>query len=133
MCKKDLLIVLDTSYSIGQGIFDSKVKPFLINLVKSPKLNVGPQGTHLALIIFSNAKNTRLLFDFGKKMTTKELEDYIIDELVWNKVSGDFTMTGTALKIASEKVRNQVVFSGVLNFSTEVKVKVLTGSIAWAE
>ena len=125
--------MLDTSYSIGEGIFNSKVKPFLINLVKSPKLNVGPQGTHLALIIFSNEDNTRLLFDFGDKTTTKALEDYIRDELVWNKVKGDFTMTGSALKIASEKVRNQVVLSGVLNFSTKVKVKVLTGSIAWVE
>ena len=108
MCKKDILILLDTSYSIGQATFDTQVKPFLIDLVNSPKLNVAPDGTRLALIIFSNAKNTRKMFDFGKLNTIKDYEDFFV-KLNYKKVSGDYTFTGTGLVLAN-KVSKQSIF-----------------------
>ena len=109
MCKKDILILLDTSYSIGQATFEKQVKPFLIDLVNSQKLNVAPDGTRLALIIFSNEKNTRKMFDFGMLDTIKDYEDYINLKLLWRVVSGDLTFTGSGLILANE-VSKQSIF-----------------------
>jgi hypothetical protein len=104
VCKKDILILLDTSYSIGRHHFDSAVKPFLKKLVKSSKLNVGPDGTQLALATFSNAVNTRLRFGFGIHTMVKDYVDYIDKKLIWSKVSGDRTMTGVGATIADTQV-----------------------------
>ena len=102
-CKKDLLIVLDISYSIGRATFQDKVKPFLEKFVKDPNLNVGTQGTHIAMIVFSNTAKTKVLRNFGAKSTQKDVEAFI-KSLDWNKLSGDRTRTGLALKMANNKV-----------------------------
>lgn len=108
MCKKDLLILLDTSYSIGKGDFDKQVKPFLIKLVNSLKLNVAPDGTQLSLVTFSNDQNTRLRFSFGAYDTPQALEDYISNKdgrgLDYNAFSGGRTFTGKAFEIADTQV-----------------------------
>ena len=103
MCKKDILILLDTSNSIGSGHFDNDVKPFLESLVKSPKLNVGPDGTRLALITFSDEINTKLRLAFGA-FTRQDYLDYFNKKLQWPLVHGPRTMTGTATKIANDTV-----------------------------
>lgn len=47
-CNKDILIVLDTSYSIGKANFNDQVKPFLRDFVSDKTLNVGPDGAQVA-------------------------------------------------------------------------------------
>lgn len=108
LCKKDLLILLDASYSIGKSDFDKKIKPFLIKLVNSPKLNVAPDGTQFSLVTFSDDRNTQLRFNFGAYNTPQALEDYINDKdrkgLDYNRVSGGRTFTGKAAEIADTQV-----------------------------
>ena len=64
-CKVDLLILLDTSKSIGWR-FDSYVRPFLKALIDNDQLNVGQNGTQVSLIVFSNEELTKVKFHFGE-------------------------------------------------------------------
>ena len=107
VCKKDILILLDTSNSIGANHFDNDVKPFLESLAKSPKLNVGPDATRLSLITFSDDQNTKLRLPFGA-YTKQDYMDFFKNQLQWKSVHGPRTMTGTAIKIANDTVFSQV-------------------------
>lgn len=98
-CKKDLLLIVDTSYSIGKNDFDTNVKPFLENLVKSPKLNVGADGTHVGLILFSSEEKTTIKLRIGQIKGSDELADYL-DRLRYDSISGDETRTELALNLA---------------------------------
>ena len=102
-CKKDILLLLDTSNSIGRNHFDNDVKPFLSSLVNSPKLNVGPDGTQLALVTFSNDQNTRMRFGFARR-TVQDYQNYFDQDLTWDNVHGDRTMTGDGARIADTQV-----------------------------
>ncbi len=97
-CKKDLLLIVDTSYSVGKNDFE-KVKKFLINLVTDSRLNVGPAGTQVGLILFSSERRTRVKLQFGDKKDAQDLRRYI-NGLQWEKVKGDRTRTEKALKLA---------------------------------
>ena len=77
------------------------VKPFLLSLFRAPGLNVGKHGTHVAMIIFSSIDRTYTLFHFGEKLSVRQLDDVIYDKLDWNRVSGTYTETGLALKLAN--------------------------------
>ena len=103
-CTRDLLLIVDTSYSIGERSFDFHIKPFLQNLVRAPRLNVGRDGTQVAMIIFSERKRTKILLNFGDTIEKDKLVRYI-GKLKWEDVSGDRTRTDLALQIANEKVR----------------------------
>ena len=103
-CTRDLLLIVDTSYSIGQRSFNIHIKPFLQNLVRAPRLNVGRDGTQVAMIIFSNRERTKILLNFGDTIEKDKLVRYIAN-LKWEKVRGDRTRTDLALQIANEKVR----------------------------
>ena len=103
-CTRDLLLIVDTSYSIGQRFFNIHIKPFLQNLVRAPRLNVGRDGTQVAMIIFSERKRTKILLNFGDTIEKDKLVRYIAN-LKWEKVRGDRTRTDLALQIANEKVR----------------------------
>lgn len=103
-CIKDILLVVDMSYSIGEHSFRTNVKPFLKQLVKDTTLNVGPDGTQIAMIIFSHADKTKLLFNFGKNVDKEALVN-AFDEMEWEKISGGHTRTDIALKIANDEVR----------------------------
>lgn len=46
-CKKDILILLDTSKSIGEHDFNDQVKPFLRDFVSDKTLNVGSNGAQV--------------------------------------------------------------------------------------
>ena len=103
---KDILIVLDTSSSIVDGNtnrFKDNIKPFLKSLVKSPKLNVSPNGTWLSFFTFSSVEKTKLRLAFDPK-TKQDYIDFINSELVFRKIYGTSTLTGTAAKIVEETV-----------------------------
>ena len=102
-CKKDLLLIVDTSYSIGENDFNNNVKPFLINLVKDSLLNVGPDGTHIGLILFSSKKKTEIKLRVGQIEDAQQLANYI-DSLQWKAVSGDRTRTEEALDLAKTEI-----------------------------
>ena len=105
-CKKDLLILLDVSFSIGESTFNKEIKPFLNELVEHPKLNVNPTGTQIAMVVFSQTDKTMELLKFGDKLTQKDLKAYFSsDDFTWNKLSGDRTRTGLALQMTNT-VRN---------------------------
>ncbi|CAB4007900.1 Hypothetical predicted protein [Paramuricea clavata] len=99
-CTKDVLILLDTSYSIGQSNFDNKIKPFLKQLGHSPELNVSPQGTHLAILAFSSVSQTKIRLPFHQGYGTQYLN--AIDGFDWDTVSGDRTRTDVAFQKAGE-------------------------------
>ena len=100
-CRKDLLLVVDTSYSIGKTSFNKDVKPFLERLVLEPLLNVQEDGTQVGLIIFSAARKTKKLLFFGRMYEPKKLANYI-KNLNWADVSGGHTRTDLGLKYANE-------------------------------
>ena len=100
-CKKDLLLIVDTSYSIGQSDFEAKIKPFLKNLVKDPQLNVGPEGTHVGLILFSSEQKTRSKLRIGEIEDADQLAGYM-NNLRYTKISGDRTRTELALDLAKQ-------------------------------
>ena len=94
-------ILWDNSYSVGVSSFQDKVRPFLKDLIASPQLNVGPDGTHIGIITFSTQAQTRVLLEMGEKLTQQELQDYL-DSLTYSQISGDGTRTGMALRMADE-------------------------------
>jgi hypothetical protein len=98
-CKKDLLLIVDTSYSVGKGDFKDNVKPFLKNLVTDSRLNVGPKGTQIGLIMFANKGRTKVKLNIGQMTDAQELGQYMIN-LKWSEVSGDRTRTELALEKA---------------------------------
>ena len=102
-CRKDLVILIDASNSIGKGNFKEYVRPFLKNLVKSPKLDVGPQGTRIAFVTFSNESRTKYRLKFGDR-TREDYETFINNTLRWDVVSGGQTYTGMALGIVDNEV-----------------------------
>ena len=103
-----MLLVVDTSYSIGKSDFDENVIPFLKNLVTSSLLNVGESGTHVGLILFSSKQRTKINLALGQIKDANELEQHI-GKLSWTSVSGGHTRTDLALRLANE-VRIKIVF-----------------------
>ena len=107
-CRKDLLLVVDTSTSIGEDDFNKNVKPFLKNLITAPSLNVGPDGTHISLIVFGQPDRTEIKLKFKAKEKPEELVKEI-DNLVWKDLEGYHTRTDLGLELA-EEVRGQFHF-----------------------
>ena len=97
---KDVLVLLDTSYSIGHGNFVDKIKPFLKELGRDPNLNVSPQGTHMAILAFSSVEQTKMRLDFHQGYG--EQYHNAIDGLRWSVVRGDQTRTDIAFQKAGE-------------------------------
>ncbi|CAB3991507.1 Hypothetical predicted protein [Paramuricea clavata] len=98
-CKKDLLLIVDTSYSVGENDFNANVKPFLKNLVTASSLNVGPDGTQIGLMLFASKDKTGVKLNIGQKKDARELGKYMTN-LNWNTVKGDRTRTELALEKA---------------------------------
>ena len=94
-------ILWDNSWSVGRASFQDKVRPFLKNLINSPQVNVGPEGTHIGILTFSTQARTRVLLELGELQSPAALNDYL-DSLKYDQISGDGTRTGMALKIADE-------------------------------
>ena len=100
-CKKDILVLWDNSQSIGQGPFTDSVVPFLVNLVDSPKLNVGEEGTQLGFITFSSSERTETLLDIGEITSADKLVKWL-ESLQYSQLMGEWTFTGKAFKLAYE-------------------------------
>ena len=96
-----MVLVVDTSYSIGVSDFVKNVIPFLKNLVTDPLLNVGESGTYVGLILFSSEEKTMTKLDLGQIKDAKKLEQYI-SNLKWDDVSWDETRTDLGLKHAND-------------------------------
>ena len=96
-----MVLVVDTSFSVGKKDFNNNVIPFLRNLVTDPLLNVWESGTHVGLILFSSEERTKTKLDLGKIKDANKLEQYI-DNLKWEDVSGRYTRTDLGLKLANE-------------------------------
>ena len=62
---------------MGEYDFDANVRPFLENLVKHPRLYVGPDGTHVGLILFSSEDKTMIKLGIGEIMDPYELAEYM--------------------------------------------------------
>ena len=98
-CRRDLLLIVDTSYSIGEREFNESVKPFLKNLVTCPQLEVCLSGTHVGLILFSSAEKTKVELKMGQITDASELARYL-NNLTYPAISGNRTRTELALKMA---------------------------------
>ena len=96
-----MLILWDNSKSVGPTTFKNKVRPFLKDLIKSSKLNVGQDGTHIGILTFSTEEETKVLLELGKLQSPVALNKFL-DSLKYKDISGDGTRTGMALKIADE-------------------------------
>ena len=98
-CRKDLLLIVDTSYSIGENDFNNNVKKFLKNLVTDSRLNVGPDGTQIGLILFSSVVKTVIKLRIGQIQDAQQLGNYM-KSLQWSQVSGGHTRTDKGLDLA---------------------------------
>ncbi|XP_028411883.1 collagen alpha-1(VII) chain-like [Dendronephthya gigantea] len=105
LCMKDLLLILDTSYSV-EAYFESDMKPFLKNLVTDENLHVSRNGTQVALLMFSEEKKTKVLVEFGKIFDAGEMAGFI-DRLNWTDIKGGYTRTDIAFQLANDKVFTQ--------------------------
>ncbi|CAB3993406.1 Hypothetical predicted protein [Paramuricea clavata] len=103
---KDMWILWDNSWSVGQSLFKDKIRPFLKGLIRSALLNVGPNGTHIGILTFSTQAQTRVLLELGELQAVDALINYL-DSLNYNNISGDGTRTGMALKLADERFSKQ--------------------------
>jgi hypothetical protein len=73
----------------------------LKSLINSPKLNVGPEGTHIGILTFSTQARTRVLLELGELQSPVALNNYL-DGLEYDDISGGGTRTGMALKMIDE-------------------------------
>ena len=107
-CKKDILIVLDMSNSIGRDPFIDNARPFLLNLVK--QLNIDRvRGSQLAMIIFSSKDKTRVFFNFNELTTKAEIIEKI-GSMSIEQLGGTYTRTGLAFNYANTKVHIRSIF-----------------------
>ena len=114
-CKKDILILLDTSRTIGAKDFNNQVKPFLRDFVSDKTLDVGPEGAQVSLLLFSkwddpNSRyyrkdddKTKVVISFDQDFTPQMFERFI-NNTNYKDVEGGHTRTDKALEIANDKV-----------------------------
>lgn len=103
-CRKDLFLIVDTSVSITSTNFNEQIKPFINQLLNAKALNVGKEGTHIALMVFSKDFKTKMLIDFGQVYDKDALSSIIDKKLDWKTVSGGHTRTDIALQMANEQI-----------------------------
>ena len=96
------MIIVDTSYSVGPGNFENHVKLFLRALVNNHQLNVSAEGSHIAIMTFSDEKNTRVQLSMHGR-DKSDVKDKIA-MLHYSDLAGSSTRTDLALLLAN-KVR----------------------------
>ena len=96
-CRIDLLLLVDISGSIKQAAFDNMTE-FLKNFVTDSRLNVGPEGTNIGLILFSELAKTEVNLKIGEITDAQQLGNYI-SNLNWEDVMGRQTRTEKALHL----------------------------------
>ncbi|XP_028412033.1 uncharacterized protein LOC114534758 [Dendronephthya gigantea] len=74
-CIKDVLIIVDTSSSIGFRNSQLCIS-FLRVLVNNLQLNVSPEGSHISIITFSDEKNTQVQLSM-KSLNKADVENRI--------------------------------------------------------
>ena len=97
---KDVLVLLDTSFSIGRRNFINKIKPFLHQLERNPDLNVSPQGSHIAILTFSSVEQTRTRLFFNQGFGVRYHDT--VNGFTWNSIKGGHTRTDLAFQKAGE-------------------------------
>lgn len=100
-CIKDILILLDTSYSIGPYMFNGNFIPFLLGLVEHPRLKVSSDGSHISIITFSSSSKTGVRLSFNQADNKAEIRK-IIQNFNYSEIAGDRTRTDLALKLANK-------------------------------
>ena len=83
-----------------KGGFQNITK-FLKDLVTDSRLNVGPEGTNIALILFSTKRRTKVKLEMGQIQDAQQLGDYMTS-LQWKEVNGSQTRTEKALNLAKK-------------------------------
>ena len=97
-CRKDLWILWDNSWSVGETTFKNKVRPFLKKLINNSRLSVGPDCTHIGIITFSTQAKTKVLLKMGEITSLDELITYL-NGLNYDDLKGDGTRTGMVLRM----------------------------------
>ena len=81
------------------------MKTFLEGLINNRQLNVGPEGTHISMLSFSEESKTKVQLQFGEKTTKEELIEFIKSpKLDYDMLRGQTTRTGYALGLANEVI-----------------------------
>nr|XP_058971731.1 uncharacterized protein LOC131798056 isoform X6 [Pocillopora verrucosa] len=95
----DVAFIVDSSGSIGRGRW-----PLMLNFLKNiiSAFNVGPDGTHVAVIAYSNDAKLEIAFDSvsGAQITAEEYGKRI-DKIAFQR---GFTYIDKGLKMADEQV-----------------------------
>lgn len=99
-CVKDIIVLLDTSVSIGPSNFENKIKPFLKQLESDPDLNVSPQGTHIAIVAFSTPLQTKILLSFDEGYGAMYRDT--VNNFRWERIKGGNTRTDLGFQKAGE-------------------------------
>ena len=84
----------------------------MINLVESPKLNVGREGTQFGFITFSSDERTKTLLNIGNKTLPDDLVTWL-KSLNYPDLMGDRTYTGKAFKLANEVSYEHVAYDRI--------------------
>ena len=100
-CTKDILVIIDMSYSITYPMFQRKIKPFLYHLFADNTLDVSPIGSNFAIMVFSTEEKTKLLVSFDEGVYQKSLQQRL-KGLHYRVLSGGFTQTNVALQLANQ-------------------------------
>ena len=73
-------------------------------LINNRQLNVGPEGTHISMLSFSEESKTKVQLQFGEKTTKEELIEFVNSKLDYDMLRGQTTRTGYALGLANEVI-----------------------------
>ena len=73
-------------------------------LINNRQLNVGPEGTHISMLSFSEESKTKVRLQFGEKTTKEELIEFVNSKLDYDMLRGQTTRTGYALGLANEVI-----------------------------
>ena len=98
-CVIDLALIADSSGSIGRTNF-FQLKLFLKNITRL--VNMGPQGTHIALVFFST--RAKIVSDFAEFVETPFNKDNIRRKIDKARHQRGFTLINRALRAAEEQV-----------------------------
>ena len=98
-CKKDILVLWDNSNSANASHYPV-AKKFLKRFIKSEKLSVEEQGTHLGFITF-NGNRTRKLLKVGEIRNKTELIQRLDSSDFDNDLNGNANFINEAFELAN--------------------------------
>ena len=98
--------------------------------MKHPRLYVGPDGTHVGLILFSSEDKTMIKLGIGEIMDPYELAEYM-GNLNYGSISGDRTRTELALELAKSVRTYLNQFNFKINITRNCDVGTLMNNIRY--